>query len=187
MGKNRRNLLLYEGEENERMALDEEFYGYRISDDSPCDEEYVVVTKKKKKKKKEKREPGLLEEIDNNIYGQYKNMVENIKDIQYRIEEADRKATRKVKAKALRNNDYCVPPVLERLEIRKRAVNELECNGIFDTVTQIIKDLIPIAKIIGRLVASLIVAILSVDRVKLFIKPKTLSKMDNIMKFALSI
>lgn len=184
----KQKILLYKGEENERELLDKEFREY-TKNNSSYEMTYEAPPKKKKKPKKEKNDGGimLLTEIDNNIYGQYQSMVENIKDIQYRIEEADRRVTLKRKDKALRKNDYCVPPVLERLEIRKQAVNQLEGTGIFDTVIQIIKDLIPVAKIIARLVASLIVAILSIDRVKLFIKPKTLDKMDNIVNLALSI
>ena len=182
-------MLIYKSEEEEQREQDELLGSYIIDD-------YKSSEKEKKKKKKKKKsndwsykddEEGLLDRIDKNIYSQYTDMVNNIKEIQYRIDEADKKFINRNKEKALRNNDYCVPPVMERLEIRKKATEELESRGIIDTVIQIIKDLIPIARIIARLLASLIVAILSIDRVKLFIKPSTMEKMDKVMNFAMSV
>ena len=54
-------------------------------------------------------------------------------------------------------------------------------------IIQILKDIAPIIVVIARLVASLILSVLSVDEVKVNISKETLSKLNNIYSKAMVI
>ena len=56
-----------------------------------------------------------------------------------------------------------------------------------DRIERSFKDLVPVVIIIARLVASLILAILSFEPIKVHIKPETLARFQAIYEAALKI
>ena len=60
-------------------------------------------------------------------------------------------------------------------------------DNLLDKIQSLFKDMVPIVLVISRLVASLILAILSLDIVKTHINPQTLLKMQKIYQLTTSI
>lgn len=135
--------------------------------------------------KKKKKSISLLEEVDKNLNGTYDDLLQEIQDMQIRLNLADQKARKLIKKKKYKNNfvDYksC------QKEIRKEVLSEMQSNNMLDRIQQVLNDVAPIVVIIARLVASLILSILSIDSVKVHIKPELLSKMNSIYNTAMSI
>lgn len=146
--------------------------------------------KKSSKKKKEKKESvSLLSTIDNNLNKTYDEIRQEIEDIQIEIYEADKKALKKAKKKIKKSGEKEGKLYADkiRLEIRQEALQKLEGNNLLDRVEKCLRDIAPIVVLIGRLIASLILSILSVDAIKVFIKPELLDKMNSVYKFAMAI
>lgn len=139
----------------------------------------------KKKNKKRGKSISILNEVDKTLNGTYDNIMEEIKDMQLKLYMADEKAIKKVKKGKKRRNQYDIEKV--RRETRKELVKSMEGNNFLDRTMKILKELSPIIVVIGRLVASLILAILSIDAVKVWIKPETLSKMNIVYQKAMAI
>lgn len=147
------------------------------------------MAKETKKKKKKKEEVSLLDTVDNTLNHTYEEIRQEIEDIQTEIYEADMKAAKKMKKK-LKKDGYNSGTFYQdkyRIEVRKEALNKIEGNNLLDRIEKVLKEVSPIIILIGRLIASLILSILSIDAVKVFIKPDTLSKMDSVYKLAMAI
>ena len=142
----------------------------------------------KKKNKTKKKSISILNEVDKVIDGTYENIREEIEEIQLKLNIAEQAAKKKAKKKGKRAKQSYETDK-GRMEIRKEIVEQhFEGKGnILDRFNNPLKDLAPIVIVIARLVASLILCILSLDRVKLFIKPETLDKMNTVYKKAMSI
>lgn len=63
----------------------------------------------------------------------------------------------------------------------------MEGNNFLERIMNVLNDIAPIVVIIARLVASIILAILSVSSVKVNIKPETLSKLQFVYGKAMAI
>ena len=63
----------------------------------------------------------------------------------------------------------------------------MENTGFIDRIIKCFDEISPIVKLISRLVAALIVAILSVSQIKGRINKNTLNKLQNIYEFAMSV
>lgn len=143
-----------------------------------------------KKKKNKKKNDSILKEVDQSLDQTYQQLIDEIRSMQLRIEIADKKAKRKAKKKKngkvyfnnelYSTNDY-------RRKVRSDIIKELQGDSLLDRVMATINDLTPIVVIIARLIASLILAILSVDSVKVHIKPEFLNKMTNVYNAAMSV
>ena len=75
----------------------------------------------------------------------------------------------------------------ERAQARRKVIKSMEGSNLLDRIEQAFKDIVPIIILISRLVASLILAILSLDRIKVSISPQTLAKLNRVYKMAVSI
>lgn len=142
--------------------------------------------KKNKKKKQSKEELSLLEGIDQNIISQYRSIKEDIENFQYQLYQADRK-TRKKYEKALRTGkpfDTINTPSIRK---RKQITQKLEDDNFFDKVIRIMNEFGPILKLLGRLVSTFILALLSLDTVKRGIRPDTMKKIEQIFFMGMSI
>lgn len=144
----------------------------------------------KKKKKKSQNDFSVLAEVDNNLNQTYDELMHDIHRMQTQLIIVDAKAKKKLKKKKkkelhgnmqLYNNDEF------RAYTRRRILKEMEDTNFFDKIEHILKDLVPTVIIIARLVASLILSILSMDIVKINIKPKTLARMNMIYQAAMAI
>lgn len=139
---------------------------------------------KKNKKKKKKKEISIINEIDRNLISQYEMMIEDIETYQYQMYLADKKAKKKLKKKKKKENGFY--DVDDKIKVRKKIVKDMEEKDYLNQFTEILKDIGPIVVIMGRLIAALILAILSIDSVKKAIKPETLKKMDTVFRLAIS-
>lgn len=139
----------------------------------------------KGKKKKKKKEFSIINEIDRNLISQFDEMVDDIETYQYQMYLADKKANRKNKKKKKKkeNGFYDVD---DKIKVRKKIVKDMEEKDYLSKFTEILKDIGPIVVIMGRLIAALILAILSIDSVKRTIKPETLAKMERVFCMAIS-
>lgn len=140
---------------------------------------------KKKKKSEEKKSISILKEIDKSLTGTYDDLVEEIQDMQYRLNIADQKARKKAKKHVKKGKEFCDYTKL-RKQAREEVIGTMEGNNFLDRITKVLTDLSPIVILIARLVASLILAILSLDIVKVNIKPETLLKMKGVYEKAMS-
>ena len=101
---------------------------------------------------------------------------------------AIKKAAKKIaKKKRASKKDFYDANEL-RTKVRKEIIEEsFEKKGLLDRITSTLQDMGPIVVIIERLIASLISCILSIDIVKVMVKPETLKKMDTVYKKAMAV
>lgn len=142
--------------------------------------------KKQKKKKKGGQSISILQEMDRNMDTTYKNLLQEIEDYQMEIYIADRKA-RKKERKRLKKDPYYFVNNKERIYQRSKVVKEMEGKNFFDRIEKALKEFAPIIVLISRLVAGLILSILSLEPVKRTIQPKTLNRMKSIYELSTSI
>lgn len=141
-----------------------------------------------KHKKKKKKEPkySLISELDRDLMSQYDNMIEDIETYQYQIYLADKKTKKKNKKKHKKgcNDFYSVKPTIKA---RKKIVKDMEEKGYPNRFLDALGDVGPVVKLLGRLLAALLLAILSIDSVKKAIKPETLGLLDKVFSVAVSV
>lgn len=143
---------------------------------------------KSKKHKKKKKSISLLKEVDKTMDKTYDSLIEEIQDMQLQLNLSDQKALKKQKKK-LRQDMGVIPYYTskERVKARQELIKKMEQTSLLERVEKSLKDLIPVVVVLARLIAALILSILSVEPIRKFISPATLSKMDNVYKVAMSI
>lgn len=139
------------------------------------------------KNKKSKKSISILKEVDKSLNGTYDDLMKEIEDMQLRLNFADQKARKKAKKMSKRKSKNPVDLENLRKEARMEVIGKMESNNFLDRVMNILNDISPIIVVIGRLIASLILAILSLDCVKINIKPKTLETMKAVYNKAIAI
>ncbi len=144
---------------------------------------------KKKKNKKAKKSIMLLSEIDTSMNNTYDSLIEEIQEIQLRINIADAKAMEKQRKKMIKQSMGVIPYYVskDKVKARERELKKMEETKFFDRVEETFKNLVPCVVLIARLVAALILAILSVEPIKMMIKPATLNRLNNVYKTAMAI
>ena len=140
----------------------------------------------KKKKKNKKKNISILHEVDTSLNGTYDNLINEIEEMQLRLNYADSKARKLAKKKGKKNPQFYNYDKL-RKETREEIICQMEGNNFLERITNVLNDIAPIVVIIARLVASIILAILSVSSVKVNIKPDTLSKLQFVYGKAMAI
>lgn len=140
----------------------------------------------KKKKKKKKEEVSILVGVDNTLDNTYEGIKSEIEGYQYQIYLAESEARKKVRKKLKKDPNYFETSV-ERLNARKDVISKIESSSLLDRVEDAMKSLKPVVILISRLVASLILAILSFKSIKTHIKPETLTKLEAVYKVAMSV
>lgn len=145
--------------------------------------------KKNKKNKKTQKSIMLLSEIDTTLDGKYQTLIEEIQDIQLRINIADAKAMKKQRKKMIRADMGVIPYYVskDKVKAREKALKEMERTNFFGRIEDTFKKLVPCVILIARLVAALIVSILSIEPIKKIIKPETLKYMNAIYNTAMAI
>lgn len=146
--------------------------------------------KKSKNKKKKTSQKGIsiLKEVDKTLNGTYDDLMEEIEDMQLQLYLADQKARKKIKKKykgdkSNREHQY----ITEQRKVREEVVNKMMGNNFLERIQKVLNDIAPIIIVIARLVATLILSILSLDIVKVHIKPEYLKKMNFVYEKAMSI
>jgi phage-related tail protein len=127
----------------------------------------------------------MMDVFDSKIDSQYQEIVGDIEDIQYQIYEADKKKMKKQKKKMKKGKICFYEPKSKK--VRLWAVDKISSGDLFGKIKKVLSDLHPIVKIIARLVATLIVSILSLDSVKRAISTSALNKMDSLYKLCLAV
>lgn len=139
-----------------------------------------------KKKKKQNKKISILKEYDSMMNDTYDDLLEEIQDMQMIIASEDRKIAKRAKKAAKKGKGY-YNVNLEKRKVRQHVIGKMEETNWLDRIIQILKDIAPIIVVIARLVASLILSVLSVDEVKVNISKETLSKLNNIYSKAMVI
>lgn len=138
------------------------------------------------KKKKKKKSISILQEVDKTLNGTYDDLMEEIQDMQLQLALADQKARKKAKKKGKKNaKDYSFQT--EQRKVREELITKMTGNNFLERVNKVLEDILPIVIVIARLVASLILSILSLDIVKVNIKPETLKMMNAVYNKAMAI
>ena len=138
------------------------------------------------KKKKQNKKISILKEYDSMMNDTYDDLLEEIQDMQMIIASEDRKIAKRAKKAAKKGKGY-YNVNLEKRKVRQHVIGKMEETNWLDRIIQILKDIAPIIVVIARLVASLILSVLSVDEVKVNISKETLSKLNNIYSKAMVI
>lgn len=131
-----------------------------------------------------------LNGLDYYMNKSYKHLVRDIKDIQEEIFYVDKKAKKKAKRKAKGDYDkflFYYNNDKERVKVRKRKLKAMEKEKSLDKMQVTINDIAPAVNLIARLVAALMLTILSVDAVKNTISKDTLKKIGNVYKVAMAV
>lgn len=136
--------------------------------------------------KSKKKQVSVISEIDKTLNNTYDNIMEEVQDMQLQLYLAEEKARKKARKKIKKDPNYFGTST-ERLEARQQIIQKIEGDNLLDRIERSFKDLVPVVVIIARLIASLILSILSFEPIKLHIKPETLSKFQSIYEAALKI
>lgn len=141
----------------------------------------------KKKKKKHKKSISILAEVDKTLDGTHDDLMKEIEEMQLKIAYADNEARKKAKKLAKKKGGKYYDYEKLRQEARMEVVGNMESTNFLERITRFLSDITPIIILIGRIVASLILSILSIDSVKMHIKPQTLESMNTVYKRAMSL
>ena len=143
----------------------------------------IELSKKKNKKKNKGKNTGILYNIDLSLNSQYQGIKDEIEFLQMEIKESDKKAKKKSKKKMKKKGFY---PYEEQIKARKKVIKQIETNDLLERTESCLDQLKPICIIIARLIASLILAILSINGIKECIRPDTLKKMTKVYEIAMA-
>lgn len=149
----------------------------------------------KKKKKSEgnsfynvkirKKDQKTFKKLDKELSKSYDLLVDEIDSINMEFINVDKKAEKRARKKAkgdekkfkeLYKNDE------ERKKVRRKKLEELQQGDLFERTSEFIKDSGPIIVVFGRLIASMILLILSLDSVKVNADPGTIDKLKKLYK-----
>lgn len=134
--------------------------------------------------KKKEKSSDILYNMDVVLDAQYADLMDEITIYQAEIERADKKAKRKMNRKFNGKNFY---PYEYQMIAREHVIQEMTDKDFFTRVSTCLQQLGPIVILIARLVAALIIAILSVTQIKGKISKDTLSKMESVYNIAMSV
>ena len=132
------------------------------------------------------REISVLEEVDKVLNSTYEELKKEIEEFQIRINIADQEAKKKAK-KAMKKKNQAYDITSIQKNVRNEIVKEIEGNNFLDRCVAFLQDMGPILTVITRLIASLILSIMSLTCVKVRIKPETYEKFKNVYDIAMKI
>lgn len=138
-----------------------------------------------KKKKKDKSNGVFLKDIDKSINKSYDGIIEEISMYQSMLKTYDRKALKKARKRSSIRKGITYDML--RREGRMNILRDIEDSNILARIQNIFNDLVPVVILIARLVASLILSILSIPAVKVHISEGTLTLLTSIYQKAMEI
>ena len=115
------------------------------------------------------------------------NTIDEIESYRIRLYEADKKGKKRKKRKEITKEEKEFFTNMEGLKERQKISKDWEKNGFLDRMIHLLKEAAPLIKTIGKLLASLILAFLSMESIKEKIKPETLSKLSTLFNVAVSL
>ena len=139
------------------------------------------MSKKSKKNKKK------LKKLDTNLNVKYSDLIREIDSMQKYLNKVDKKAKKKAKKKA--GGDYNLYKSLYKNDVSRAKARRkvMEDESFFDSLETTVKQIEPAAKIISRIIAGLIVTILSINFVQLNISPEQLNALDKIYTISMKV
>lgn len=140
----------------------------------------------KKAKKLNRKKIQMLREIDDSMNGTYQDIMDEISEYQYELNIAEKKARKKMKKNLKKDKSY-VYDNSDRIEVRKRIVKNMESSDFLNRVESSFSQTGTVIITICRLVAALILAILSFEPIKALISKSSLNKMSSVYNFAMSV
>ena len=145
--------------------------------------------KKNKKNKKKQKSIILLSELDMTMNSTHESLIEEIQEMQLRLNIADAKAMEKQRKKLIRQDMGVIPYYVskDKVKAREKVLKQMEQTNFLGRIEDTFKSLVPCIILIARLVAALITAILSVEPVKRLISPTMLNKMNAVYNIAMAI
>lgn len=138
-----------------------------------------------KKKKKDKANGVFLKDIDKSINKSYDGIIEEISMYQSMLKTYDKKALKKARKRSSIRKGITYDML--RREGRINILRDIEDSNILARIQNIFNDLVPVVILIARLVASLILSILSIPAVKVHISEGTLTLLTSIYQKAMEI
>jgi len=138
-----------------------------------------------KKKKKDNANGVFLKDIDKSINKSYDGIIEEISMYQSMLKTYDRKALKKARKRSSIRKGITYDML--RREGRINILRDIEDSNILARIQNIFNDLVPVVILIARLVASLILSILSIPAVKVHISEGTLALLTSIYQKAMEI
>lgn len=142
--------------------------------------------KKKKKKHSGSADEEFLINIDQSLDRKYLDLIEEIQFMQADLRREERKVKKK-QTKKLKKGGQFYSTKLTEFQVRQHIIHQMEGTNFIERVCGVLQDLVPICAVIGKLVMSLIVSILSVNAIKYNIKPETLNGMHKVYNIARSV
>lgn len=141
-----------------------------------------------KKKKKKKVKSTFITAMDNTLERTHEDLVSEIQRLQSELALSDAEIRKKEK-KRLRKELGVIPyyTCKKQVEARRKLIKEMEQTSLLERVEASFHQIIPVVIMIARLIASLILGILSIDGVKKHISTDTLNKMNSVYRVAMSI
>lgn len=140
----------------------------------------------KKGKKSNRKKIQLLKEIDDSMNGTYQDIMDEISEYQYELNIAEKKARKKMKKNLKKDKSY-VYDNSDRIEVRQRIIKSMESSDFLNRVESSFSQTGTVIITICRLVAALILAILSFEPIKALISKSSLNKMSSVYNFAMSV
>ena len=135
--------------------------------------------KKKKKLKIKNRSTRILKMVDKTLNINKDEIIKEIEDLQNTLSQVDIMLYKKGRKR--NNSKY-----LKAVEEKKKAVR-LEVINKIERIISIFTAVSPIIVIISRLIAALIIGILSIPSIKVLIKPKTLRTLNFVYDKAMKV
>lgn len=153
------------------------------------------MSKKKNKNKKKHQNSYLLNsefsggriKSKKALKKDFVNTIDEIESYRIRLYEADKKGKKRKKRKEITKEEKEFFTNMEGLKERQKISKDWEKNGFLDRMIHLLKEAAPLIKTIGKLLASLILAFLSMESIKEKIKPETLSKLSTLFNVAVSL
>ena len=153
--------------------------------------------RKKKKKKKQRKSIGgecdyLLALAEPHQKGKKKltksfnDVLDDIECYRIQLAEADKKSRKESKKKINKRTEEFYTD-MESIRCRMNMAKSWETSGFLDNVMEVLRTVTPIVRMIAKLVASLIIAFLSIKTIQEKIQPGTVSKIGQVFKLAMSV
>lgn len=143
-----------------------------------------------KKKKKQKRiyEKEVLSERDQKkaLDKKFNKALKEIEDAQLFLFEADKEANRR-RRKAINKRESYYLNEMSDIKARRKLSKKWKKTGFLDTLMELLEMVIPIVKLLAKMVCALINSFLSVEGIKENISIKTLNKISKVFDIAMAI
>lgn len=146
----------------------------------------MAKNRKKKKSKKQNERIHALQQYDDYMNQTYDDLLEEIQDMQLIIAMEDRKIQKKAKKAAKKGKKYYNINE-EKRKVRQQVLGKMEETNWLQRIYNTLEEVAPLIVVIARLVAALILSILSIDGIKTRIDKPTLEILNKVYSKAMVV